>query len=71
MVGTVRVLSNLSGDISTIYAGRIEGGSFNVGTEAIIGNNLYLGKNGGTYKSVVFASGSVIQYTGSYLELSS
>ncbi|MDP1392031.1 phage tail protein [Lysinibacillus capsici] len=71
LVGAVRVLSDISGDMGTIYAGRIEGGSINVGTDATIGNNLYLGKYGGGSKSVVFGSGSVIQYNGSYMELSS
>ncbi|KPN95483.1 hypothetical protein [Lysinibacillus sp. ZYM-1] len=71
LVGAVRVLSDLSGDMGTIYAGNIEGGTINIGTDATVGNNLYLGKYGGGSKSVVFGSGSVIQYNGSYKELSS
>lgn len=47
LVGAVSVLSDISGNLGTIYAGRIEGATIDISTDATVGNNLYLGKYGG------------------------
>lgn len=68
--GSVSVLSDITGDMGTIYAGSIQGGTININTDARVGNNLYLGQGGG-YKAVQFGSGAVISYNGNFMELSS
>jgi len=85
LIGAVTVLSNITGNLGSIYAGDIHGtningsnitsssitsSTINIATDATVGNNLYLGQSGG-YKSVNFGSGSNITYNGSYMELSS
>ncbi|WP_312506414.1 hypothetical protein [Lysinibacillus sp.] len=68
LVGAVSVLSDISGNLGTIYAGRIEGATIDISTDATVGNNLYLGKSGG-FKSLVFNNSNRINSSGYGLEL--
>jgi len=68
LVGAVSVLSDISGNLGTIYAGRIEGATIDISTDATVGNNLYLGKSGG-FKSLVFNNSNRINSSGYGMEL--
>ena len=71
LVGAVRVLSDLSGDMGTIYAGSIIGGSIQIDTDARVGNNLYIGQPfDSNSKSIVFNNSSRINSIGNGMSLS-
>ncbi|RDV27111.1 hypothetical protein C7B89_19940 [Lysinibacillus capsici] len=70
LVGAVRVLSDITGDLGSIYAGNIYGANINVSSDATIGNNLYLGTSGWGSKSVNFGGGNGIYYNGEQMTFS-
>ncbi|MFL1998493.1 phage tail protein [Lysinibacillus irui] len=73
--GAVYFLSDITGDMGTIYAGTINGvninGAYiNISQDVTIGNNLYLGSSLGSSKAVIFGSGNGIYYNGSQMTFS-